>query len=211
MKLYESLYIFLRYKQDINFLFELVIDFGYRERKQDEWNLKDQAHYVTMYNAILMNSCSYLDEYNKHFLSKSEPEFKDRILAVKKIAKPAFKKVNEWADLREYRNQMIAHNFRINDDAFSFNMLGQYNAPRTYRDLVLLRKHLMMIQGIIEGEFTHEMTNINAYIQSFPVQEQQVNYDNIEADIKTVVDEINLNCNNSGKGYILDLNVFNNL
>ena len=65
MKLYESLYIFLRYKQDIKFLFELIIDFGYQERKQDEWNLKDQAHYVTMYNAILMNSCSYLDEYNK--------------------------------------------------------------------------------------------------------------------------------------------------
>ena len=211
MKLYESLYIFLRYKQDINILFELIIDFGYRERKQDEWNLKDQAHYVTMYNAILMNSCSFLDEYNKHFLFKSEPEFKDRILAIKKIAKPAFKKINEWTDLREYRNQMIAHNFRINDDAFSFNMLGQYNAPRTYRDIVLLRRHLMMIQGIIEAEFTSEMTNVNAYIQSFPVQEQQVNYDNIETDIKTVVDEINLNCNNSGKDYMLDLKVFNNL
>ena len=211
MKLYESLYIFLRYKQDINILFELIIDFGYRERKQDEWNLKDQAHYVTMYNAILMNSCSFLDEYNKHFLFKSEPEFKDRILAIKKIAKPAFKKINEWTDLREYRNQMIAHNFRINDDAFSFNMLGQYNAPRTYRDIVLLRRHLMMIQGIIEAEFTSEMTNVNAYIQSFPVQEQQVNYDNIETDIKTVVDEINLNCDNSGKDYMLDLKVFNNL
>ncbi len=211
MKLYESLYIFLRYKQDINFLFEFIIDFGYRERKQDEWNLKDQAHYVTMYNAILMNTCSYLDEYNKHFLSKAEPEFKDRILTVKKIAKPAFKKVMEWSDLREYRNQMIAHNFRINDDAFSFNMLGQYNAPRTYRDIVLLRKHLMMIQGVVEAEFTSEMTNVNDYIKSFPVKEQQINYDNIEADIKAVIDEINLNCNNSGKNYILDLNVFNNL
>ena len=70
MKLYESLYIFLRYKQDINFLFELMIDFGYRERRQEELNLKDQAHYVTMYNAILMTSCSYLEEYNKHFHSK---------------------------------------------------------------------------------------------------------------------------------------------
>ena len=58
MKLYESLYIFLRYKQDINFLFELIIDFAYRERKQYEWNLKDEAHYVTMYNAILMHTCS---------------------------------------------------------------------------------------------------------------------------------------------------------
>lgn len=72
-----------------------MIDFGYRERRQEEWNLKDQAHYVTMYNAILMNSCSYLEEYNKHFRSKWELEFKGRILAIKKIAMPAFKKVNQ--------------------------------------------------------------------------------------------------------------------
>ena len=104
---------------------------------------------------------------------------------------------------------MIAHNFRINDDEFSFKMLGQYNAPRTYRDLVLLRKYLMMIQGVIEAEFIIEMKNVNTHIKSFPVKEQLVNYDNIEADLKAVVDEINLNCNNCGKNYMLDINVFN--
>jgi len=47
----------------------------------------------------------------------------------------------------------------------------------------------MMIQGIIEAEFSHEMVNVNAFIKSFPLKEQQVNYDNIEAEIKTVVDD----------------------
>lgn len=211
MKLYESLYIFLRYKQDINFLFELIIDFGYRERKQNEWNPKEQTHYITMYNAILLNACSYLDEYNKHFLFKAEPELKDRVITVKRIAKPAFKKVNEWSDLREYRNQMIAHNFRVNEDIFSFTFLGQYNAPRTYRDIVCLRKYLMMIQGVIEAEFSFEMENVNSFIKSFPVKGQQINYDNIEIEIKSAVDEINANCLSARRNYRLNLDVFNYL
>lgn len=38
MKLYESLYIFLRYTQDINYLMEIIIDNGYREKKQSDWS-----------------------------------------------------------------------------------------------------------------------------------------------------------------------------
>lgn len=211
MKLYETLYIFLRYKQDINFLFELIIDFNYHRRKQHEWNSKEYTHYVTLYNAILMHTCSYLEEYNNQFTSKTELEFKDRIRMVKKIAKPAYKKIMNWSDLRQYRNQIIAHNLRINNDIFSFNKLGQYNAPRTYVDLVVLRKHLMMIQGIIDAEFSIEIPKVNDFIESFPIKKQQINYDNIEADIKSVVDEINLNCNNSRKNYNLDLAIFHNL
>ena len=211
MKLHESLYIFLRYKQDIKYLFEYMIDLGYHSKNQDQWNLKEQTHYITLYNAILLNTCSYLDEYNNNFLANAENKFKDRILEVRKIAKPAFKKVNQWSDLREYRNHMIAHNFRINNNSFSFNMLGQYNVPRTYRDIVLLRKYLMMIQGIIDGEFNIEMLPINTFINSFPVKEQQVNYDTVEEDLKAVVDKINSNCHSHRKNYKLILDVFNKL
>ena len=208
MKLYESLYIFLRYTQDIKYLMEIMIDLGYRERKQNEWNLKDQAHYFALYNTILMNTCSYLDEYNKNFLAKAEPEFHERILQIKKIAKPAFKKLNEWKDLKEYRNQMIAHNFRIDGNEFSFNMLGQYNAPRTYRDLALLRKHLAMVNAVIQAEFESDMPNINAFIKSFEVKEQEISYDNIETDLKTMVAEINQLCLDNGKTYQLPIEYF---
>ena len=92
LKLYESLYIFLRYKQDINFLMEFIIDFNYHNRNTDEFTLKEKAHYLALYNTILMNVCSYLDEYNKHFMAKAEIEFHTRIQTIKKIAKPAFKK-----------------------------------------------------------------------------------------------------------------------
>jgi hypothetical protein len=211
MRLYESLYIFLRYTQDIQYLIEFMIDLGYRERKQNEWNLKDQAHYVALYNTILMNTCSFLDEYNLNFLSKSEPELSKRILQVKKIAKPAFKKLNEWKNLKQYRNHMIAHNFRIVGDKFSLNMLGQYNAPRTYRDLTLLRKHLAMINAVIIAEFESEIPHINTFVDSFPVKPQEINYDNIEEELTTVVDEINKLCLENDKNYQLPLQYFKDL
>jgi len=185
-----------------------MIDSGYRERKADEWNRKDLAHYITLYNTILLDVCSYIDEYNKHFLTKAEPQFKERILSVKKIAKPALKKVNEWTGLKEYRNQMIAHNFRVNEDAFSFNRLGQYNAPRTYSDIALLRKYLMMVQTIIEAEFQSELPYVNPYIKSFEVQKQKTNYETIEEDITGVVEEINSLCESNNKPYALQMNAF---
>jgi hypothetical protein len=208
MRLYESLYIFARYAQDIKLLFELIIDFGYRERKSDEWNKKELTHYITMYNTILLDVCSYIDEYNKHFSSKSELQFKDRILSVKRIARPAFKKINEWSGLKEYRNQMIAHNFRVNEDIFSFNKLGQYKAPRTYADIAMLRKYLMMVQTIIEAEFQNELANVNPYIKDFPVQARTTNYETIEDDLQTVVANINSLCEIDNKPYLLDINAF---
>jgi len=155
-----------------------------------------------------MNVCSYLEEYNKNFLAKSEEEFHIRIKEVKKIAKPAVKKINEWKDLREYRNHMIAHNFRIDGNEFCFNMLGQYNAPRTYRDIAMLRKHLMMIQGIIEAEFRNELQYVNSYIQSFEVKEQKISYETVEEDLIAVLDEINQLCLKNSKPYQLIVDLF---
>lgn len=211
MKLYESLYIFMRYSQDIKYLMEFLIDFGYHQRKQNEWSLKDKTHYIVLYNTILMNICSYLEEYNKNFSTACEPEYKSRILEIKKIAKPAYKEICKWKDLKVYRNNMIAHNFRIDGKDFSFKLLGQYNAPRTYRDIVLLRKHLNMINSIIQAEFDYEMTKINNYMDSFEVKEQRMNYDNIENDLVDLLNQINLLCADHNKSYRLKTEVFMNL
>lgn len=198
----------MRYKQDMIYLVEIMMDLEYHKRKQYEWNLKDQTHYVALYNTILMDICSYLDEYNDNFFQKAEEQFKGRILEIRKISKPAFKKIKEWKDLKEYRNQMIAHNFRINGNDFSFNMLGQYNAPRTWADLVLLRKNIFMINSVIEAEFNEEMKQINSFIRSFQVKEKKFNYDNIENDITDVVGEINQLCIANSKTYRLNIDYF---
>lgn len=208
MKIDESLYIFSRYEQDIRYLMELIMDFGFHKKGQNDWTAKEMSHYQTLYNTILMNTCSYLDEYNKNFLHNAEPQFHERIKTLKKIAKPAMKKINEWTDLHTYRNQMIAHNLRINGNDFSFIKLGQYKAPRTYLDLVMLRKHLMMLHGIISAEFCKELQIINQFLNNFPVKEQQIDYSNVENDISSVLQEINDLCIKCSKPYRLTVDLF---
>jgi len=166
------------------------------------------SHYQVLYNTILMNTCSYLDEYNKNFLINAEYKFHERIKTLKKIAKPAIKKLNEWKDLRTYRNQIVAHNFRIDGNDFSFKKLEQYKAPRTYLDIVMLRKHLMMIHGIISAEFENELKNVNSILDNFSVQEQQIDYSNVENDLKTLLSEINNLCKENLKPYRLTEQLF---
>ena len=187
---------------------ELIMDFGYHKKGQHDWTPKETSHYQTLYNTILMNTCSYLDEYNKNFLHNAELQFHERIKTLKKIAKSAVKKLNEWTDLRSYRNQMVAHNFRIDRNDFSFIKLGQYKAPRTYLDLVMLRKHLMMIHGIISAEFSKELQSINQFLNSFPVKEQQIDYSNVENDLRSVLNEFNDLCIKCAKPYQLTVELF---
>ena len=203
MRIYESLYIFSRYEQDIRYLMELIMDFGYNKKGQNDWTPKETSHYQTLYNTILMNTCSYLDEYNKKFLVNAELDFHERIKTIRKIAKPALKRLDEWEDLRSYRNQMVAHNFRIDGNDFSFKKLGKYKAPRTYLDIVILRKHLMMVHGIISAEFGNELQNVNSFLNNFPVQEQQIDYSNIENGLHSVLTEINNLCEENSKPYRL--------
>lgn len=187
---------------------ELIKDFGYDKKGQNDWTNKEMSHYQVLYNTILMNTCSYLDEYNKNFLINAEYKFHERIKTLKKIAKPAIKKLNEWKDLRTYRNQIVAHNFRIDGNDFSFKKLEQYKAPRTYLDIVMLRKHLMMIHGIISAEFENELKNVNSILDNFSVQEQQIDYSNVENDLKTLLSEINNLCKENLKPYRLTEQLF---
>ena len=103
---------------------------------------------------------------------------------------------------------MVAHNFRIDGNDFSFIKLGQYKAPRTYRDIVMLRKHLMMIHGIIAAEFHDELKNINDFLNAFPVQEQQIDYSHVETDLFSVLDEISTLCQTNGKPYKLSIDLY---
>lgn len=143
--------------------------------------------------------------------SASEPQYQLRIAEIKKIAKPAYKEISKWKDLKAYRNNMIAHNLRIDGKDFSFKILGKYNSPRTYRDIVLLRKHLTIINSLIQAEFEHEIIKIDDLINSFEIKEQQINYDNIEQDLIILLDRINLLCANHNKNYRLKTNLFINL
>ncbi|MVM37253.1 hypothetical protein GO730_05760 [Spirosoma sp. HMF3257] len=72
----------------------------------------DSVIIVSMVNQILIMICSFIDEWNDHFTPSNIPEFKDEIIRFKTVMKPVFKRINRWSNLKDYRNTVLAHNFR---------------------------------------------------------------------------------------------------
>lgn len=211
MKIKESLYIFAKYQSDITFLFQTLIDLGYHLKGDGDWTPKERVHYVTIYNTVLLNICSFLEEYDNHFLAFAENEFKERILRVKKIAKPAYNKVKEWRELKQYRNNIIAHTLRIDKKDFSLSKLGDYDSPRTYLDLVIIRKYFMMIYTIILMEFEEELSSINNFVRNFNQKNPPRKHENAAAELNNVVKKINVLLEESNSKNFLLLDQFEKL
>ena len=111
----------------------------------------------------LIDSVSYLEEYEQVFGIKTEDEFRDRIKIVKTINKPLISRIKKWKDLKILRNQLLAHNLRQGKNGlyiFDVENLG-YNAPRTVNDLFLLSNLIQFSTETINSEFLKELKTIN--------------------------------------------------
>ncbi|SFZ93811.1 hypothetical protein SAMN05428642_103348 [Flaviramulus basaltis] len=110
----------------------------------------------------LIDSVSFLDEYDQFFGIKTETEFKDRIIIVKSINKPLISKIREWKNLKDMRNELLAHNLRIGKNGeFVFGEnVADYDAPRTIYDLFLLSNLIQFATTTINSEFDSELKSI---------------------------------------------------
>ncbi len=202
MKLYESIYILQRYSEIIECLTAIMVKNDYH-RKRD-WTKEDTIHYTTLYQNILMDVLSYFDEYDNYFETTAEEKFKNRIRAVKRIAKQAADKIRRWSGIREMRNEMISHNWRVKGSGeIILSKLGRYNTPRNFHDLLYLQTYITIIQTVIAAEFHDISSEIWPYIESIKttiVPPPQTN-PNFEQEIRTLVQEINIKCEEYGKEY----------
>jgi len=53
-----------------------------------------------------------LDEWDSIFGVRTEEADRNKVIQAKKIAKPAYKRITSWRQLRDFRNHFIAHNHR---------------------------------------------------------------------------------------------------
>lgn len=115
-------------------------------------------------NYTIIPFCSFLEEYNKFFTpSYAEQEFSERIKYVKKQNKPGIKRINEWKDLIEYRNVLVAHNFRKkNESVFSTDFKNySYKIPNTNSEKNLFYGIIHLICLNIRDEFLDVVLTIN--------------------------------------------------
>jgi hypothetical protein len=113
----------------------------------------------------VIDSISFLDEYQEVFGPKTEKLYKERIVIVKAINKPFISKINEWKNLRDLRNHLLAHNMRIGKNGeFLFRVKGlKYDAPRNLNDLFLLHNLISFVAQTINSEFDDEQKSIDQF------------------------------------------------
>lgn len=111
---------------------------------------------------VMIITISLLDEMNGYlFCYKSNNKVtKDKIKSYRYIVQPALKEIRKWHDLRSFRNNVLAHNFRIRaNDYVSVhlsNNLHNYIIPQHTIDLILLLKYLRAVTKIAEEIFQEE-------------------------------------------------------
>ncbi|MBI2722481.1 MAG: hypothetical protein HYX39_09925 [Bacteroidetes bacterium] len=102
---------------------------------------------------ILLKTCSYLEEWNDIFGVRTEDKDKAKILFIKRIAKPAFKNITSWKQLKEFRNHFIAHNHRNKEGRNVFLIEQEYHSPQTDGEIYLLVHSLIKLTNLVNFFF----------------------------------------------------------
>lgn len=158
-KLVESIQIMTRFAREMGYRNQLLVDFGFPTKDSEKIIDKELTLFNSLFYLTVIDSVSFLDEYQQVFGVKTEKKYKDRIIITKAINKPLISKICEWKDLRDFRNNLLAHNLRKGkngDYIFSIENLD-YNAPRNLNDLFLLTNLIQFSTDTIYSEFENEI------------------------------------------------------
>ncbi|NQX81485.1 MAG: hypothetical protein HRT66_05770 [Flavobacteriaceae bacterium] len=170
-KLTETLKTFLHLSTQIKFI--TTINYTYRDNNEYLDNIKLVGYYKkysfsnavsgNLQNYAMIIICSFLDELNKELTPKKHPGYSDRIMHIKKSIKQIIKRINKWTNLQDYRNNVLAHNFREkNTPIFSNNREKKtYKIPYSNSEHYLLSELILLITQIITKEFDDIVSKID--------------------------------------------------
>lgn len=126
----------------------------------------DSVVYSALTSQIVLNTCSYIDEWELlGALSSEEP----RVLVLRKIAKPAIDRINKWKDLKLVRNSVIAHNHRIpkqNNSPTITSIKRQLSCPNSLFDYKLLIGCVHITKNALLRVFGKEYNEIVPYLKN---------------------------------------------
>jgi len=148
-----------RFAREIGHRSALIVDFNFHKTGFSNTDPKHLTLLNSLFYMAVIDSYSYLAEYEQVFGVKTENEFNKRIIDVKTINKPLTNKIKEWKDLGNFRNQLLAHNLREGKNGqFIFGLDNlDYNAPKTITDLFLLSNLIQLITQTFHLEFRTEV------------------------------------------------------
>jgi len=174
--LYESLFIF--HKCHIT-LQELGKYLHAIDRSKKEFSRNE----LTMTNVILMESVSFLDEYEQNFLFRCEDELKHKVILARKLCQPILNRIKRWSDMKDFRNQVIAHPWRDKNKNFVVPDHNIYKVPSNWFEHVILVNLMLYMYQTINSVFPEEMERMFLYMEKLiPPNKKKFNYEELTDD-----------------------------
>ncbi len=122
----------------------------------------------TSINALISNNCivmfcSFLDEYKNFNSHNLGIELEERIELVRKLNKPGIDRIKKWKDIKDFRNHLAAHNFKIKGKSFFDNEIQnlEYKIPNTISEKKLFLLIIELICINIRDEFPEILLYMN--------------------------------------------------
>jgi hypothetical protein len=187
-----SLFILIQQAVESIYGQEEILSSEFDSENKSFHNLVTDTIHEALNYQILIKSCAFLDEWNKVFGVKTEKRDEIKIKAAKSIAKPAAKQIYEWKQLRDFRNEAIAHNHR---DKFGKNIYISskgYHSPDTDGEIYLMVYCIKKMIDVMSFFFKEELNKVVKGLQfrKSPPKQKRISARKIEKIIKEISDSI---------------------
>ena len=185
-KFIETIYHIVFYGNTVRNFNNVLMDVGNKINEHERMTIR----YSIQWN-IMIIIVSLIDEHEKYLFKFESKELavKRKIISYKYIIEPILNDINKWSDIRKFRNNVLAHNFRIDSDDFKSvhlsNRLKSYNVPESTMDLATLMKYIEVITKIAEEIFKEEHQEAIVIIDGFSNSEKEINQ-SVEEETKRV-------------------------
>lgn len=168
-----------------------------------ENKLTNQTVLIALINYVILETTSFLDEYDNKLVCKKNNEINSRIQEVKAICKPIMKKVKKW-NLQAYRNSIIAHPW-YKDGKSTVPNHDEYYIPRNFIEVVILADYMNYIYTIINFEFKNEIEEaINTTKKEGKLPEvHSIDLNQTNEDMIKLAIEVDKLCKKFNKPYFL--------
>ncbi len=142
---------------------------------------------------ILIITQSIIDELNKFLFdyNSDDLDLKNRRNAFKKIIAPAVEEIKKWKDIKEFRNNILAHNGSnyYGNSVILSSKFNNYCIPRFHSDFLILFKLLQLIIEKAEEIFAEEKEEAEKIMNNLIEQKQASRTQ--KDDFSTAVNTIN--------------------
>lgn len=113
---------------------------------------------TTIFSKQILDICSFLDEFD---IFNSLAKNNERIRSLCKRAKPVLNRIKEVKGLRKYRNVMVAHNFRLDNELDKVIKLSDFTKnndyPNSIAEVFFISCLCLTLIELIFEEFNDEL------------------------------------------------------